>query len=71
VGEVKTHKTIVGLHKGAIHIEVGGGTGQGLNVDAPLLGIQVEGLKGTLLAETLRHIDLLVTTIVSIATKAK
>lgn len=65
MGEVKTHEAVVGLHEGTVDVEVGGSTGQGLDVDAPLLGVQVEGLEGTLLAETLRHIDLLITTIVS------
>lgn len=65
VGEIETHETVVGLHESTIDVEVGGGTGQGLDVDAPLLGVQVEGLQGAFLAEALRHVDLLVTTIVS------
>ena len=69
VGEVQTHETVVGLHEGTIDIEISGGTGQGLDVDTLLVGIQVEGLEGTLLAKTLRHVNLLVTTIVSILTK--
>ena len=65
--KVETHKSLVGLHQSTVDVEVSGGTGQGLNVDAPLVRVQVEGLESTLLAKTLRHVDLLVTAIVSIS----
>jgi len=39
-------------------------TGEGLDVDAPLGGVELEGLEGPLLAELLVLIDKLVTSIV-------
>lgn len=47
------------------HLEVGGRAGQRLHVDAPLGGVEVEGLQGPLLAEALRHVDELVAPVVA------
>lgn len=65
VGEVKTHETTVRGHDGLVDLEVGRAAGQALNVDTPLLGVEVEGLKGTVLAENLDLVDVLVATIVA------
>lgn len=65
VGEIKTHETAVRGHDGLVDLEVGRAAGQALNVDTPLLGVEMEGLEGTVLAEHLDLVDVLVTTIVA------
>lgn len=65
VGEVKTHETAVNGHDSLVDLEVGRAAGQALDVDTPLLGVKVEGLEGTVLAENLDLVDVLVATIVA------
>lgn len=65
VGEVKTHEAAVDRHDGLIDLEVGRASGQALNVDTPLLGVDVEGLESTTLAEELNLIDMLVAAVVA------
>lgn len=65
VGEVKTHETAVRGHDGLVDLEVGGGSREALDVDTPLLGVEVEGLEGTALAEQLDLVNVLVATIVT------
>lgn len=65
VGEVKTHETTVRRHDSLVDLEVGRRSRQALDVDTPLLRVEVEGLKGTALAEKLDLVDVLVATIVT------
>lgn len=65
VGEVKTHQAVVRAHDGLVDLQVGRRATQALDVDTPLLRVQVESLEGTLLAGDLNGIDVLVTTIVT------
>lgn len=65
VGKVKTHQTFVRAHEGLIDLQVGRATTKALNVDTPLLRVQVEGLESTGLAGKFNGIDVLVTTIVT------
>lgn len=65
VGEVKTHETTVRRHDSLVDLEVGGRSRKALDVDTPLLRVEVEGLEGTTLAEKLDLIDVLVATIVT------
>ena len=69
MGKIETHETAVDRHDGLVDLEVGRAAGQALNVDTPLLGVEVEGLKGTVLAENLNLVDVLVATIVAGAGK--
>jgi hypothetical protein len=65
VGEVKAHQTTVRRHDSLVDLEVGGRSRKALDVDTPLLRVEVEGLKGTTLAEKLDLVDVLVATIVT------
>ena len=65
VGKVKTHETAVRRHDGLVNLQVGRASTEALDVDTPLLGVNVEGLESTLLAEELDLVDVLVATIVT------
>jgi hypothetical protein len=52
VGQVQAHDALMRGQQRSVHVEVGGGAGEGLHVDAPLGGVQVEGLEGALLEGT-------------------
>jgi hypothetical protein len=65
MGKVETHETAVDRHDSLVDLEVGRGSRKALDVDTPLLGVEVESLKSTLLAETLDLVDVLVATIVT------
>jgi hypothetical protein len=65
VGEVETHETFMGTHEGLVDLEVGRATTQALNVDTPLIGVEVESLEGTGLAQKLNGVNVLVSTVVT------
>lgn len=65
VRQVKTHETVVRAHEGLVDLQVGRATTQALDIDTPLLRVEVEGLESTSLAGKLNGIDVLVTTIVT------
>ena len=65
VGKVETHQTVVGAHESLVDLQVGRATTQALDVDTPLVGLEVEGLQSTSLACKLNGINVLVTTIVT------
>lgn len=65
MGQVETHKTVVWSHESLVDLEVGGAAAQALDIDTPLLRVDVEGLEGSCLAKKLDLIDVLVATIVS------
>ena len=69
-GEVEAHDTIVRAEQGGVDGEVGGRAGVGLDIDAPLLGVEAVRLEGALLAKGLDLIDDLVTAVVTSAGKA-
>ena len=64
VGQVEAHDPVVGVQEAGVHLEVGGRSGQGLDVDPPLLRIQTERLQRALLAQRLGLIDELVPAVV-------
>lgn len=65
VGQIKTHKPIVRSHDSLVDLQIGWATTQTLDIDAPFLGIKVEGLESTSLAGQLNGVDVLVSSIVS------
>lgn len=65
VGEVKAHEAATGSHDGLVHLQVGRAAAEALNVDTPLVAVEVECLESTLLAEKLDTVDVLVTTVVA------
>ena len=65
VGQVKTHQTVVRAHESLVDLQVGRATTQALDVDTPLVGLEVEGLQSPSLACKLNGINVLVTTIVT------
>ena len=67
VGQIQTHQPAMGRHDGLVNLEVGRAAAQALNVDTPLRRVEVEGLKGTLLAQKLDLVNVLVAAIVASA----
>lgn len=65
VGKIKTHQTFMRLHQSLINLQVGRTSGKGLNIDTPLLGVEVEGLQGTSLASQLDGVNVLVAAVVA------
>lgn len=65
VGKVQTHETAVDGHDGLVDLEVGRAATEALDIDTPLLGVKVEGIEGTALAEQLDLINVLVATVVT------
>ena len=70
VGQIQTHQPAVGGHDGLVDLEVGRAAAQALDVDTPLRAVEAEGLQGTLLAEKLDLVDVLVAAIVASAGQA-
>lgn len=65
VGEIEAHKTAPRRHKGLVNLQIGRATTQALNVDTPLLLVEVEGLESTLLAKQLDGVNVLVAAVVT------
>lgn len=65
VRKVKTHETVMGTHESLVDLQVGRATTQALDVNTPLVGVEVKGLESTGLAQKLNGIDVLVSTIVT------
>lgn len=65
VGEIKTHQTVVRAHESLVNLQVGRAAAEALDIDTPLLGVEVESLESTSLAGKLKGIDVLVATIVT------
>jgi hypothetical protein len=51
--EIKTHKSLVGSHDSLVDLQIGRAATQALNIDTPLLRVQMEGLESTSLAQQL------------------
>lgn len=64
VRQIKAHEAAVRRHERLVDLEVGRAAAQGLDVDAPALRIEVEGLERALLAQQLRLVDVLVAAVV-------
>ena len=83
VREIKGENAVMNVHNGGVGVQVGRGARKGwinvslglarpsiqltLDVDTPFLGAKVEGLERTLLAKTLCLVDVLISSIVSLA----
>lgn len=65
MGQIETHETAVGRHDGLVDLQVGRAATEALDVDTPLLVVEVEGIKSTALAEQLDLVNVLVATIVT------
>jgi hypothetical protein len=65
VGKVKTHEAAVGRHDSLVDLQVGRAATEALDVDTPLLVVEVEGIESTALAEQLDLVNMLVATIVT------
>lgn len=65
VRQVQTHQTAVRRHQSLVDLQVGRATTEGLNIDTPLLRVEVEGGQSTLLAENLNLVNVLVSTVVT------
>lgn len=65
VGKVKTHQAVMGAHESLVNLQIGRAATQALDIDTPLLRVEVEGLEGTSLASGLNNVNMLVTTIVT------
>lgn len=65
VRKVKTHQPVVRPHDGLVDLEIGRAAGQALDVDAPLLRVETEGLESAPLAGELNLVDVLVATVVA------
>lgn len=63
--KIKAHESIVRLEDGGVDGKVCGGAREELDVDAPLCGVEVEGLEGALLAEELVLVSVLVAAVVA------
>ena len=66
-GKIKTHDAVVGLQERGVHLEVGGGAGIWLDVDAPFLLVEMEGLEHAALAQHLNLVDHIVAAVVASA----
>jgi hypothetical protein len=69
-GEIQAHDAVVGLEHGRVGSEVGRRAGVGLHIDAPLGGVDVEGLEGARPAKVLDLVDELVASVVPVARQA-
>ena len=64
-GQVEPHDAVVRVKEGGVDGEVGGRSGVGLDVDAPLLGVEAVGLEGTGLTQRLDLVHDLVASVVA------
>lgn len=65
--EIEAHDAIVGFEQSSIGGEIGRATGVGLDVDAPLGGIEAVGSEGARAAKILDGIDVLVPAVVAVS----
>lgn len=63
--KVEAHQTTVRRHDGLVDLEVGRATREALNINTPLLRVNVESSQSTTLAEKLDLVNVLVTAIVA------
>ena len=65
VRQVQTHDSVPWVQQRRVHLKVRRRTRQGLNVHSPLVWVQMKRLQRSLLAQTLRHIDPFVPSVIS------
>ena len=70
VGQVEAHDPVVRVEQRGVHGEIGGGAGERLDVDAPLVILEPERLERAPLAQALGLVDELVAAVVALAGKA-
>jgi hypothetical protein len=63
--QVERHHAFMRQQRRGVNLEVCGGSRVRLDVDAPFLGVQLEGLQSTLLAQTLSGVDELIAAVVA------
>ena len=68
--KVQTHDSVVRLQQRRQHFEVGGRATVGLHIYAPLLVVEGEGSQCACLAQRFNHVDVLSTTVISLAGQA-
>jgi hypothetical protein len=51
--EIETHKSLMRFHDSLVDLQIGRATTQALNIDTPLLRVQMEGLESPSLAQQL------------------
>mmetsp|Transcript_14117 Transcript_14117/g.30759 ORF Transcript_14117/g.30759 Transcript_14117/m.30759 type:complete len:326 (-) Transcript_14117:22-999(-) len=64
VRKIERKNTIVGLQKRRVHLKVGRGSGQGLDIHAPLFGVEMKGFQSALLTEDFDLIDIFIASVV-------
>jgi len=65
VREVETHKTTMGRNNGLVDLKVGRATRETLDIDTPLLGIDMEGSESATLAKKFDLVDVLIASVVT------
>lgn len=65
VRQVKTHQTVMRLHESLVNLQVGGTSGESLDIDTPLVGFKTKSLQGTGLAGQFDSVDMLVASVVA------
>ena len=63
--KIEAHKSVVRTHYSLVDLQVGRTATETLNVDCPLLRVQIERLKGSSLAGQFNGIDVLITAVVA------
>lgn len=63
--KIQTHQAAMGGHDSLVDLKVGRAAAEALNIDTPLLGVNIEGLESTTLAKQLNLVDVLVTAVVT------
>ena len=63
--QIQRHDAILWLKDRRVRLEVGRGTRERLHVHAPLLRVEVKGLKGPRLAQRLDLVDVLITAVIA------
>lgn len=67
VGQIQSHQAIMRAHESLVDLQVGGTTTERLNIDAPFLRVQTEGMQSASLAGLLDGINVLVASVVASA----
>jgi hypothetical protein len=65
MGKVKTHETTMRRHDSLVNLQVGRAARQALDIDTPLIRVEMESLESSLLAEQLDPVNVLVATVVT------
>ena len=65
MGQIEAHQAVMWLHDCLVHLQVCGGPREALDVDAPLLIVEAEGLEGPPLAQQLDGVNVLVSAVVA------